>query len=60
MGELTLMYASGPLLVLYDDRGTLIGTILRPLARDPLGAGRETVYLARAAEPSERPAAVAA
>jgi hypothetical protein len=33
-------------LAVLDDRGTLLGTIRRPLSPDPLGPGRETVYMA--------------
>jgi hypothetical protein len=33
-------------LAVLDDRGMLLGTIRRPLSPDPLGPGRETVYMA--------------
>lgn len=32
---------------LFDGGGRLVGTIEHPVDRQPLGAGRETVYLAR-------------
>jgi hypothetical protein len=38
---------SGGTFCLFDDAGHLIGTIMRPVERHPLGAGREKVYLAR-------------
>lgn len=60
MEEQTLMTVSGSSLCVFDEHGELIGTIFRPLARNPLGPGRETVYLARPAESVTRPTAVAA
>jgi hypothetical protein len=47
MEALNVTYISSASLCLFDDGGRLIGTIHRPLARDPLGPGRETVYLER-------------
>lgn len=35
------------MLCLCDERGTIIGWIPFPLNREPVGPGRETVYLAR-------------
>ncbi len=32
----------------FDSSGRLIGTITRPVERQPIGPGRETVFLARA------------
>ncbi|HVT41268.1 MAG TPA: hypothetical protein VHE78_19685 [Gemmatimonadaceae bacterium] len=34
-------------LSLFDEQGDLVGMIHRPVSCDPVGAGRETVYLAR-------------
>ena len=59
MEELSMTFTSGASLCLFDERGGLIGTIHRPVARDPLGPGRETVYLERPASSGAR-AAVAA
>lgn len=42
---------------LYDERGRLIGVITRPVVKDPVGPGREKVYLARRAERSTQHAA---
>jgi hypothetical protein len=46
MGDLK-MKLNADALSLFDERGGLVGTILRPVSRDPVGPGRETVYLAR-------------
>ncbi|MFI5310933.1 MAG: hypothetical protein ACHQQ3_06850 [Gemmatimonadales bacterium] len=46
-------------LCVFDGRGALIGTIRRPLAGEPLGPGRETVYLERQQQPRECPAVAA-
>ena len=43
-----IIVTSGGTFCLFDDEGRLVGTITRPVAHDPVGAGRETVYLARA------------
>jgi len=43
-----LIVTSGGTLCLFNDRGELIGTITQPVARQPLGPGRETVFLSRA------------
>ena len=50
-------YATGASLCIFDERGQLIGTINRPIEREPLGPGRETVYLAKAREALECPVA---
>ena len=47
MQQPRLTLTTGGTLCVFDDRGRLIGTITRPVAREPLGAGREKVYLAR-------------
>ena len=47
MGELTMVCQAGREVRLYDHDGDLVGIIASPLAIDPLGGGRETVYLAR-------------
>ena len=47
MTEPNMKRTTGGSLVLFDERGTLIGTIERPLRRDPVGPGRDTVYLER-------------
>ena len=59
MNELRMTQTTGGSLCLFDDRGSMIGIIDRPVQRDPLGPGRETVYLARPAREDERPAAAA-
>ena len=59
MKELNTTQKTGGSLVLFDERGTLIGTIERPLRRDPVGPGRESVYLARPSEGEKHPAAAA-
>ena len=33
---------------LYDERGRLVGTIAQPVERQPVGPGREKVFLTRA------------
>ena len=47
MGQLNVIYTTGASLCVFDERGQLIGTINQPVEREPLGPGRETVYLAR-------------
>ena len=47
MTEPNMKQITGGSLCLFDERGTLIGTIERPLRRDPVGPGRDTVYLAK-------------
>ncbi|MFI5231428.1 MAG: hypothetical protein ACHQSE_02835 [Gemmatimonadales bacterium] len=47
----------GGSLCLFDERGRLIGVIDRPRRREPLGPGRETVYLARPVQESAHVAA---
>ena len=42
-----IIVTSGGTFCLYDDEGRFIGTITRPIERQPVGPGRETVYLAR-------------
>jgi hypothetical protein len=59
MNELRMTQTTGGSLCLFDDRGTMIGTIDRPVQRDPLGPGRETVYLVRRIREEERPAVAA-
>lgn len=41
---------------LFDDKGNLIGTIVRPVTRDVLGPGAEKVYLARLSDEKGVPA----
>jgi hypothetical protein len=43
-----IIVTSGGTYCLFDEAGRLVGTIERPIERIPVGAGRETVYLARA------------
>ena len=43
-----IIVTSGGTFCLYDDHGRFIGTISRPLDRQPVGPGRDTVYLERA------------
>lgn len=59
MEQLTMRNTTGASLRVFDERGALIGTIERPLSRDPLGPGRATVYLARASQAEARPAGAA-
>ena len=42
-----LIVTSGGTMCLFNDRGELIGTIAKPVARHPVGPGRETVFLTR-------------
>jgi hypothetical protein len=44
-------------LPVFDEQGALLGTIHRPRSPDPVGPGRETVYLVRAADSREEAAA---
>jgi hypothetical protein len=57
MQELEMTQTTGGALCLFDERGRLIGTIDRPVQREPLGPGRATVYLSRPAQESTRAAA---
>lgn len=49
MGEAMLVAPVGREVPLYDEKGELVGVIAAPTERDPIGAGRATVYLVRAA-----------
>jgi hypothetical protein len=55
MNEARMTQTTGGSLCLFDERGGLIGTIERPVQRDPLGPGRATVYLARPTQTGARP-----
>lgn len=57
MTEPKMTQTNGGSLCLFDDSDRLIGTIDRPVRRDPLGPGRETVYLARPERETKHPAA---
>jgi hypothetical protein len=57
MKEPRMTKDTGGSLCLFDEGGALIGTIDRPVERDPLGPGRETVYLARAGQETSQPVA---
>jgi hypothetical protein len=57
MTDPRITQSDGGTICLFDDRGGLIGTIARPLQREPLGPGRATVYLARPTPRVEQPAA---
>ena len=59
MTEPIMTRTSGGTIWLFDDRGGLIGTIERPVQRDPVGPGRATVYVARPSQEKSRPAAAA-
>jgi hypothetical protein len=59
MKEPKMTKNTGGSLCLFDERGSLIGTIDRPVQRDPVGPGRAKVYLARPENTSKRPAAAA-
>jgi hypothetical protein len=54
-----MSYATDTALRVLDEHGEPVGTIQYPLARDPLGPGRETVYLVRPAHPCARASAAA-
>jgi hypothetical protein len=47
MENLKMKQTTDASLSLFDEQGGLVGTIRRPVSRDPVGPGRETVYLAR-------------
>ena len=57
MQEPKMTRTDGGSLYLFDERGRLIGTVDRPSQREPLGPGRETVYLARPVQESAHVAA---
>jgi hypothetical protein len=59
MEELSMTSIMDASLRVFDERGRLVGTIQYPVCRDPLGPGRETVFLVRLAQPCARPAAAA-
>jgi hypothetical protein len=59
MQEPRIVQTTGGTICLLDERGGFIGTIDRPVQRDPLGPGRATVYLARPSQGEKRPAAAA-
>lgn len=42
-----VIVTSGGTFCLFDNSGRLVGTIEHPVERQPIGAGREKVYLAR-------------
>ncbi len=42
-----VIVTSGGTYCLFDHGGRLVGTIEHPVERQPLGPGRDTVYLAR-------------
>ena len=42
-----IIVTTGGTFCLYDDSGRFIGTITQPVDRQPVGPGRDTVYLAR-------------
>ena len=54
MTEPNMIQTSGGSICLFDERGALIGTIDRPLRRDAIGPGRDTVYLSKAEPSSNR------
>ena len=45
-----VIVTSGGTYCLFDGGGRLVGTIDHPVERQPVGPGRETVYLARPAD----------
>jgi hypothetical protein len=57
MNEPRMTQTTAGSLCLFDERGSLIGTVDRPVQHGPLGPGRETVYLARANRETARPVA---
>ena len=54
MEMLKMVVTTGALLCVFDDGGRLVGVSPHPLAREPIGQGRETVYLERPAPPDAR------
>ena len=42
-----VIVTSGGTFCVYDDAGRFIGTVTQPVDRQPIGPGRDTVYLAR-------------
>jgi hypothetical protein len=56
MEQTTMQQRYDGAVVLFDERGRLIGTIPHPRSGEPTGPGRETVYLSKAV-PQQRPAA---
>jgi hypothetical protein len=42
-----IVVTSGGTVCLYDEAGRFVGTITRPVDRQPVGPGREKVFLAR-------------
>ena len=52
-----VIVTSGGTYCLFDNGGRLVGTIEHPVERQPVGPGRDTVYLAR---PSDAKAPAAA
>jgi hypothetical protein len=57
MNEPRMSQTTGGSLCLFDERGSLIGRIERPVELEPLGPGRETVYLARVERETTQPVA---
>jgi hypothetical protein len=52
-----VIITSGGTYCLFDGGGRLVGTIEHPVERQPVGPGRETVYLARPADAKSTAAA---
>jgi hypothetical protein len=48
---------TGGTVCVFDDAGRLIGAIRKPIAPDPIGPGREKVYLDRSVLPANSAAA---
>ena len=54
-----MQHGTAGVVCVYDDRGRLIGMIPHPRSGDPIGPGREKVFLERPAL-RQRPAAASA
>lgn len=50
MEVMKTLCTTGAHLCLFDDRGALLGVIDHPVDREPLGPGRDTVFLKRKGE----------
>ncbi len=59
MTEPIMTKTNGGSLCLFDDSGRFLGTVARPVERDPVGPGRDTVYLERPDRVTDQPAAAA-
>jgi hypothetical protein len=56
MEQMTMQKRQDGEVFVFDERGRLIGTISHPQSGEPIGPGREKVYLAKTRQ-QQRPAA---